>query len=820
MEEVEKDINSLAGIFDIEQFLLKLLKLWWLFFLCIGIACSYAYYKNQFIQTVYSASSLISIKDNSNPLFTSNTSLTFNWGGTTDKVTTAIVQFKSRTHAEQVVDELQFYINYIKEGDYYHTDAYKQTPFFMYADSNKAQLYGKNIRIKVKDQERFELSTEFPSPQASGYHYGQKANQSITVPQGTWKQEFQFGDSIQLPFLNAMIEKRGSTIATGGEWLINFGNYWGTVHNYKSIAINPSPEGSSILLLSLSGGNKQRLIDYINTSSVILERGELERKNKFAVSTIRYIDSSLVLQEKALKKSEQDLEKFKDKSLLVDALTQNTDFNKRLTDFEIQERSIQNKINYYNNLKAYLKNKTDYTVIQAPSVVGIEEGSISSAVARLINLSEERKKREFAMRADAPVFREIDRDINAIKEVIYENIKSSNSLLKKELGMLYTQINQVEGQIKKLPKEQQEFLRIQRQFDLDKNAYNVYMSRKAEAELVKAANVSDVYVIDEAKDTGGGGTRRDSNINYLIALLIGLAVPISFAFVLTILDNFIHSPKDIEKLSPIPTIGVVGKARHPNNLVVKDKPKSTIAESFRGIRSSLHFIYNQESLNGSRTIMLTSSVSGEGKTFTSINLATVFALSGKRTLLIGLDLRKPKIFDDFGVDNDLGVSNYLVKDCRLRDIVRTTGIEHLDIVLSGPVPPNPSELIMSRRAGEMIEQFQLDYDYIILDTPPLGLVADALEIAKYVDATLYVVRQGYTKKGMLDVVNEKYQRGEIKNLSFVFNYFKDRGAYGYGYGYGSGYGYGAYGNGYHEDEKRAGILHRIKEIIKGFSRSN
>ncbi|MFT7082181.1 MAG: capsular exopolysaccharide synthesis family protein [Nonlabens sp.] len=812
MEEEEREINSLTGIFDIQQFLLKLIKLWWLFLLCIGIASGYAYYKNQFIQTVHSASSLISIKDNSNPLFTSNTSLTFNWGGTTDKVTTAIVQFKSRTHAEQVVDELQYYINYFKEGDYYNVDAYKQTPFFVYADSSVAQLYRDNIRIKVLDQQTFELSATFSSATAGGYHYGEKRNETLEVPEGDWKQQFKFGDSIELPFLKVLIEKRAATIATGGEWLFNFGDYWGTVNSYKNITIRPAPDGSSILLLSLTGSNKQRLIDYINTSSVILEQGELERKNKFAVSTIEYIDSSLVLQEKALRKSEQDLEDFKDTSQLIDVLSQGADFNQRLSEFEIEKRGIQNKLNYYDNLKSYLKNKTDYSVVQAPSVVGIEEGSISAAVLRLITLSEERKKREFAMRSDAPVFREIDRDINAVKEVIYENIKSSNYLLNMELAALQAQIGTVEAQIKKLPKEQQEFLKIQRQFDMDNNIYTVFMSRRAEAELVKAANVSDVYVIDEAKDTGGGGTRKDSNINYLIALLIGLAIPISAAFLLTLIDNFIHTTKDIEKLSRIPLIGVIGITNHATNLIVKDKPQSTIAESFRGIRSSLHFIYNQDSLYGSRTIMVTSSVSGEGKTFTSINLATVFALSGKRTILVGMDLRKPKIFDDFNIENDLGVSNYLVNDCSLNQVIRPTGIENLDMLLSGPVPPNPSELIMTRRCGEMIDQLKKDYDYIILDTPPLGLVADALEIAKHADATLYVVRQGYTKKAMLDVVNEKHQRGEIKNLSFVFNYFKDRGQYGYGYG--------AYGNGYHEDEKRKSKLSNITDFLSSLFNKN
>ncbi|GAK77421.1 tyrosine-protein kinase Wzc [Nonlabens ulvanivorans] len=329
--------------------------------------------------------------------------MTFNWGGgTTDKVTTAIVQFKSRTHAEQVVDELQFYINYIKEGEYYNTDAYKQTPFFIYADTSATQLYGKNLRIKVLDQERIELSTSFSSATAGGYDYANRVSKSVPVPQGEWKQEFQFGEKIDLPFLKIVVDKRGETIQTG-EWLFNFGSYWGgTVNRYKGISISQEPKGSSILKLSLQGKNKQRLIDYINTSSVILERGELQRKNKFAVSTIKYIDSSLIAQEKALRKSEQELEDFKEKSQMLDAVSQNSDYNQQLTEYEIQKRGIQNKLNYYNSLKSYLQNKSDYTAIQAPSVVGIEEGSISGAVSRLVALSEERKRREFAMRADAP----------------------------------------------------------------------------------------------------------------------------------------------------------------------------------------------------------------------------------------------------------------------------------------------------------------------------------------------------------------------------------------------------------------------------------
>ena len=154
MEE-EKDTNSLAGIFDVRQFLRKVINFWWLFILCLGLGFSYAYYQNQFIQTFYEIDALISIKDNSNPLFTNTTSLTFNWGGTTDKVTTAITQFKSRTHTERVVDELQYYINYIKKGEYYETDAYKNAPFFIKADTNQLQIKGKNFTLEVLDETRF-----------------------------------------------------------------------------------------------------------------------------------------------------------------------------------------------------------------------------------------------------------------------------------------------------------------------------------------------------------------------------------------------------------------------------------------------------------------------------------------------------------------------------------------------------------------------------------------------------------------------------------------------------------------------------------------
>ena len=251
------------------------------------------------------------------------------------------------------------------------------------------------------------------------------------------------------------------------------------------------------------------------------------------------------------------------------------------------------------------------------------------------------------------------------------------------------------------------------------------------------------------------------------------------------LQSAVQNIDDISLVTQLPLIGIVGLKRTESNLSVFERPKSALSESFRAIRSSLQFLYKKQSREGSKTLMITSSVSGEGKTFCSINIATVFALSERKTIILGLDLRKPKIFDDFNIRNDIGVVNYLIGQKKLDEVIQQTHIPYLDVITSGPIPPNPSELIMGDSMREMIDRLKENYDYIILDTPPVGLVSDALELDQYSDVTLYVVRQNFTKKEMLTLLNNRTKRGELNNVSIIFNGYENKAKYGTGYGYGS-----------------------------------
>ena len=805
------DINDAHTTFDLKGFLFKLVRFWPLFVVSLGIAFATARYINVRKLPVYQMSNLVSIKDDQNPFFTSNTSLTFNWGGTTDKVNTSVITLRSRTHNEKVIERLQFYINYQKEGAYQLVDAYKQTPFFIEVDTSRAQIVNKRFTVVFKDSLTFTLSAEFNAGAALLQNYNTKEKSSRYFETQSFSQDFRFGEKIILPFLSGtLVSNPELAVSPGGSYYFSFQNFDGVVGRYNGIGVGPISSGSSVIRLSLTGQNKARLVDYLNTSIKVLGDDMLERKNLFATKTIRFIDSSLSKKSVELMVAEDELNTFKNKNAIFDLEMEGVEINEKLNTLDARKEALDRELNYYDILENYLLARSDYRNVPAPSVAGISEGSVTTAVAQIISLAEQRNRLQYSYKEGVPVLADIDRQIDAIKIVLIENINSSKGLKAQEQASINRDIARYESEIRKLPTEQQQLLKIERRYNLSQGAYNLFLEKRSEAGLVKAANVSDVLVIDPAKDIGGGQVGPNTQLNNVMASLLGFAVPFLFVFLLVFFDTKVHTVKDIKRLSRIPILGVIGKSLLSTNLVVLDASKSSIAEAFRAIRASLQFMYKKQGIQGTKTVLVTSSVSGEGKTFCSINLASVFALSEKKTVLVGLDLRKPKIFGDFDLNNDLGVVNYLIQDSDLKAIVQKTKFEHLDIISSGPVPPNPSELLMSDRMELLIEELKEEYDYIVLDSPPLGLVSDALGLIKFADATIYMVRQNYTKRGMFLDINEKYAKGEVANLSYVLNFFEDKSKYGYGYGYG----YGAYGNGYHEDERKPSLWGKAKRFFK------
>ncbi|MFH6972779.1 polysaccharide biosynthesis tyrosine autokinase [Flavobacterium petrolei] len=795
--------------FDFKDFLIKIGSYWRWFLISLLISFTIAYQVNIRKEKIYGMETLIAVKEESNPLFTSNTSLVFNWGGTSDQVQTISTTLQSRSHNELVVDKLQYYINYLVQGKYNVVDAYGAVPFYVNIDKSKGQLAGNLIGIKFLSENEYEIRVPFENQSVSLLTYSNNSYSNTNVETGDFVKKYKVGEQVSLPFLNWKLQiKDNPGFYKGNEYFVQFNGFDETVSSYKGISVRSDDKGGSIITLGMQGTNKARMVEYLNSTVKMLIKRQLDSKNQFATNTIAFIDSTLVAMESQLKETGDELKSFRKDKNIFDIEEGGTKFSDKALEFDVKRDEVIRKITYYNSLKSYLKNSVDYSKLPAPTVAGIEDPNIVVNVSKLIALSTQRSEMAYAVKSDK-IFKDFDNQMEAVKKVLIENIASAKASLQEDLAMVNSKINQTESAIKKLPEDQQELIKIKRKYDLSDNIYSTFLQKRSEADIVKAANLSDIHFIDPAKDVGGGLIGPKTSVNYVLALFLGILIPLLFVFGIFFINNSIQNVEDISRLTKIPIIGVVGINREESSLAVYEKPKSALSESFRAIRSSLQFLYKKQNVDGAKTLMITSSVSGEGKTFCSINIATVFALSEKKTVIIGLDLRKPKLFDEFNLPNEVGVVNYLIKQKTVDEIINHTQIPFLDVILSGPIPPNPSEMILSERMGELITELKKKYDYIILDTPPVGLVSDALELAEFCDVTLYIVRQNFTKKDMITLLNNRVKRGELDHASIILNGFANKAKYGTGYGYGYGYGNAPYSDGYHEEEKPKSIYERV-----------
>lgn len=808
-------LDSGKESFDFKGFLIKTLSYWKWFLLSLVVCFFIAHQVNIRKEKVFGMETTIAVKEENNQLFTSNTSLVFNWGGVSDEVQGIAFTLRSRSHNEKVVDSLEYYIDYLTQSEYYMQDVFGSVPFHVVIDKKNAQIFGSLIKIKFVSPTVYEIEYNFSSNSVPVVFYKENTTGSVNVEPALFKKRYRIGQTVNLPFLHFKIELNDNPGAyLNREYFVRFNNFDEVVAKYQSIRTDIDEKAGSILRLSLQGSNKARMVKYLNTTVGVLIKDQLDHKNQFALNTINFIDKTLAGLDEDLKESESDIKDFSKGRNLADIENVSDKFSNQLQEYDLQRDAVMRKIAYLNSLKAYLQNSVDFSKLLAPTAAGIDDPNINANVSQLVALSIQRSNMAYAIHSEK-AFRDHDRDIESVKKVLLENIRSVRASVDYDLNLVQAKIGKVENTISELPENKQEYFRLKRKFDLSANVINTFMAKRQEASIIMESNISDIHFIDPAKDVGSGLIGPNTSVNYVMAFFLGLLIPLIFIFAIFFLENAILNTDDITKFTKIPLIGVVGVKSTKSNLAVFEKPKSALAESFRAIRSSLQFLYKKrgDAPDVGKTLMLTSSVSGEGKTFCSINIATVFAMSEKKTVIVGLDLRKPKIFDDFKVRNEIGVVNYLIGQKSLAEVIQSTHIPYLDVITSGPIPPNPSELIISEAMHEFVRELKSRYDYVIFDTPPVGLVADALELAQFADVTLYIMRQNYTKKEMVLLLNNRFKRGELNNVSIVFNGYQNKAKYGSGYGYGYGYSYADYSEGYHEEDKPQGLFRRFLNLF-------
>jgi tyrosine-protein kinase Etk/Wzc len=786
MEDVNKNKESSSQGIELKKYIFKAVSYWYLFVISIAVCVFIAKWVNKHAIPTYGLHATVMLIDESQEeelagglsLFSQRKNLN-----------TQIGILKSFSLSEEAVTELNFDLSYFRDErfkDIY--EIYTESPFIVNFDTTFNQYYGIPVYVVFKSKNEIEISIE-----------AFEIKKVIKPGEQFVYNDFSFNISLR--------DTSGFNPAITGNKYFFIKNYLTyVVQDYLGrLEIEVSPEQSSIMWLWLVGSVPQKDADYLNKLIELYIRQGLEEKNQKALGVIKFIDEQLEGVSDSLKKTESNMQLFKQHNKTIDISNEGMLLLNKLTELKKYHEDQLKKLSYYQYLYEQIESGTNENALVAPTVMDINDPVLLGYMENLSTLITDRELLDYNVKNDIPVSEKLDLQINTIKNQILIHSRKNIEVTKIEIEKIKKGINTINEDINQLPVSERQIINIERKFNINDEIYTLLLRRRTEAAITQASNKPDTKMLDAARWETAEKKSPDTLGNMRKGILFGILIPILLIIVLEFFNNKIEDKSDIESRTTISIFGTIGKNKHKSNLPVLTHPKSPISEAFRSIRTNLQYILKTKD---KKIIAVTSSISGEGKSFISANLAVVLASSQKKTLLVSLDLRKPKLHLEFNVDNSIGLSNYLVENANYEDIIKKTEVAHLFLASAGPIPPNPAELIESQRMHEFFKQAVKEFDFIIVDTPPIAVVTDALLLSSIADAYLYIMRQNYSSKNVIKLIEDAKKDNNLHNMGIILNEVEIKRGYGYSYGYGYGYGYGI-GQGYYDD-----TMYQKKSIFK------
>lgn len=767
---------------DIKYYLIKYFRYWPLYATCIFIAMVAVFLFHRYTVEEYQVQGSVLIKPKNSPevriLDRSNI-----FSGS-NNLENDILLFTSKNLAEEALKKLHFEVGYYASTNIKEVELYDKSPIKVLVDWSVHQSEGGTVHLTMVSETEFTLTQE---DKTFFDFFNSKNNKPID--EAILNRTYKFGEIIQSERSKFVVQQI-KDMAVGDKLYFIIHNPVDVLDNYsKAVTVRPINNLGTVLQVSMVSRVVEKGRDYVNALMDSYIEFDLKEKNRISENTLRFIGDQMHILEDTLKMVESSMLNFKVDNKLMDV---DSEFGSVLGNIQTLEAMIQNidfELSYYQSLQTYLSNKTkDYGDIIAPSIVGLSDGFLNGLIQSLVGVSMERRKLLAVVNENHPNVAVLDEQIRKLRENIFENINNLVSNTERRKAEAQKKLAQLDGKFAQLPQTESDYTKILRQFKLRENLYNYLLEKRAEAGIAKASNVSDNAVLDYARR--GSLIFPKKTQNYGLAFGLGFFIPLMVLFAYHYLNNKIMDQIQLKNSLRIPLLGTIGLSSKETNMIVAEHPKAMVSESFRSLRSALFYIASEKKC---KKILVTSSVSGEGKTFVSLNLAAAMALSGKKTVLIGLDLRKPKIADYVGVGNKVGLSSYLVDRSTKEEIVIQTKYDNLYIVPSGPIPPNPAELLLKDKMAEFLTYLEGEYDVVVMDTPPIGLVSETTDLLRFSDINLYIIRQEYTHKKYLLMINDLYANDQVRDFYAVFNGIRaggdvyDFGGYNYGYGYNYSY---------------------------------
>ncbi len=780
---------------DIMRYMSLFLSNWIWMVVSLFIALCLAYAYNHYSPRVYNVKSALLIDEEKNAGSVANLEKLMPSGdyyGSWRNLENEVIILQSYALNYRVMEEMpDFHTAYVPVNRHgiQGQRMYKSSPFVLTKLADK-QPYNIQLAFRFKGADSYTVEVDndyIKSLKKKGYDHNE-----IKIPENQGK-IFKLGEPYTYCGFNFTVEKRDpvkSKLIEGSRFIVWFESPEALANQYRaSLSVKPAREGASVFTLTYNGYSPEQGCDYLNKLMELYGTQELEWKNRSAENTITFIEQQLGLISDSLNKAENSMERFRLNNRFVDLTMEGSLILQKLEKSENEKNDLGLQLQYYQYLLQYIDTKEESASIVSPSVMGVTDAVLVKLVEEFSSLQQKKKQLAFAMKSEIPQVETTDKQLETARAALRENVASAISQLKLAQKTINDRIAKVEQDLDKLPGTERQLIGIQRKFDLNNTVYNFLLERRAEAGIARASQLSDNRIIDLAIPRNSAVVSPQTMKNYMVAIVLGLLLPILFILFIDLFNNKIIGRHEIEAISKAPILGFISHSQYSAPVPVVDRPGSTLAESFRSIRTSLGFYTGQTKCP---VVAVSSPISGEGKTFISVNLAAIIAMMDKRVLIVGLDLRKPRAHMVLSPENagEVGMSSYLSYNSNFEDIILPTEVKNLWFAPAGATPPNPAELIGSARMGEFIARAQSEYDTIIIDTPPVGIVTDAMLLSPYVNVNLFVVRQRYTTKGSVAMLDEIYRKGEMANVAYVINDISASGYYGYGLRYGFTLGYG------------------------------
>ena len=782
-EEVSTRNNGIR----VEKLLSKIAAHWLLFAVSIIICCAIAFFYLRYTAPKYMAYAKVLIKDDKKGGLDEGQVLQeLGVQSAAANVENEIEIFQSRTLMKNVVSDLALNIHYYAPGrittsEYYHKDIpIKFTPLY----DNSDVKFSYTFYYEPQGEDAF----------------------TISYKKRSWKAKY--GDTLELPIGKVVIEDRKQFANPAYDFSSCTIKVKPTEYQalkvLRRLSVKSVNSKASILDLAISDVSSRRAEDILNKLIDAYLRANINDRNTTLDATLDFIDVRLANVTIELSGIEKDIQHFKSSNKLTDLSEQSkqlmdytSEYSRQLTDQEVKLRVVE-------SLEKYLADKNNKDRAVPPSLL-VEDGGAMDMMTSYNDLQLQRSSLLLSNTENSPYVQKIDKQLENIREDIIYSLSSVKESIKVSIEELKSHIGIVDTEIKKMPKNERVFLEYSRQQNIKQELYLFLLTKREESAISMSSTVANARIVDPAKGNGAPYSPLPTR-TYLAAIMLGIILPSLWLYLKELLSVKVNTKEDIQQVTSMNTIGEVGHKDGNSEVVVEKASKTVIAEQFRTLRTNMQFLLSEQD---QKTILLTSSMSGEGKSFVALNLAVSLSLSGAKVILLELDLRKPKISANLNLDSNVGFTQYVIGDATIADVVQKSGIEDtLSIIPSGTIPPNPSELMLSPKVNELLTQLKAEYDYVIMDSAPVGLVTDAQLLSRYSDTVVYVCRMDYTYKEQLRNAEEMMKTKKMPVMNLVVNDVKTKsGIYGYGYG-----AYG--GENYFEQTNNTrgikGIINRMK----------